>query len=275
MNKTALSLATLILLVQLAAAGTVTFTGTCGNYVPSSGTLGFRLSNSGNDSAYNLVLTPHIQNAQITNSIYTVSNLGPASSASLNISISKLLQKGVAVVYFTAAYQQSSSVFTAVFPCLVSFVNVTTSQVLLSANSSVSSNNNATAKVRVFNAGTTPVSVNVSLILPPTFTYRSSGFSVVSLGPYQVTNVTFSLGFPVGTQAAYAVGVAGSYSAGNLSYSSLATFIMQSPKQATASLGSLLIWAATAVVTVVILLLIISMLRKKPRPMTQEPAGRV
>lgn len=251
------------LLAGFASAGTVTLTGTCGAYNSSANAIPFRLSNSGNDSAYNLVIYPRIQNVQLSSAAYSIPNLGPASNALLNISVAKVTERGMAGAYFSAAYQQGSTVFTAVFPCLIPLLNITASQVFLSAVPSVSANGNATVNVKASNYGLAPVTANITLLLPPTFAFKSSSFFIASLEPSSSANFTFRLSFPAGEQAAYAAGALSSYSSGNLSYASLSTFVLSSPKEITASFSPFIVWIAAAVLALVVVLIILSFSRKR------------
>ncbi len=259
----------LLLLIGIASAGTVTLTGTCGTYSPSSKTINFTLSNSGNDSAYNLVITPTIPNTQTANGVSAINNLGPSARVVASFNITNILRRGTVPAYFTVAYQQGSEVFTAVFPCTMSLLNSTSSQVLLTTNSSIV-NGNATVKIKVFNAGTVPVTANVSLILPPSFTYQSVRYSQVTLAQYQTANVTFSLSAPVGSQSSYSVAAAASYLQGNLSHASLVTFIIRPPQQVTAGVGSLLLLGVGVVVAAVIVLIVLSLLRKRSAAKTSQ-----
>jgi len=112
---------TLILLIGIASAGTVTLSGGCPPAVISNNAISFSLSNSGNDSAFNLVLTPFIQTAESVNSSYAINSLGPGASAIVNVSVKNIREPGTSGAYFILEYQQGSAVFAAVFPCLVHF----------------------------------------------------------------------------------------------------------------------------------------------------------
>lgn len=257
----------LLVLFGIVSAGTVTLTGSCVNYKIGSSTIPFTLSNSGNDTAYNLLITPVVPHAQTAQSLYNISSLGPGSSSTLEVGISNISEKGMSAAYFSLAYQQGSSVFTAVFPCLIPIKNATTSQVFVNINESAVENGVADVRVNVFNAGADEETANVSLILPSTFTYRSSPSILLSLAPHKGSNVTFSLGFPAGYQASYSVAAVASYSKDNLSYTSLMTFLISSSGSSSESIfGSLLFDAAIALVALVLILILISLRKKRRKP---------
>lgn len=256
----------LVLLAGVASAGTVTLTGVCVNPSLNSTAVNFTLTNSGNDTAYSLVMSPVVQNAQPSQNTYGANALGPQARLSLNVSFSNVNKRGARGAYFIVAYQQGGSVFTAVFPCLISFYVRTSSQVLLTPYISAGANGNTTVRVSAFNAGQGTIQANVSLMLPPTFTFRGSRNYTLALGPYQTGNVTFLLGFPLsGLQASYGAAAVASYVASNLSYATLATFTISAQKPASAALSSLILGAAALAVLLVLALIFVSLRRKKRR----------
>lgn len=271
MNRLLLGPLLFLLLMGLASAGTVTLTGTCGKYQQSNRTVNFTLTNSGNDTAGQLVITPLIQNAELANSSSTISALGPDSTAILNFSITGIKERGTSIAFFSVAYQQSTSIFTAVFPCLIALGSATTSQIILGENTTITGKGNATVKLRVINAALTQIDANVSLILPLAFTYLSSKYIPLSLAPGQSANVTFLLGFPQGGASSYSAAATARYSQGNLSHASLVSFVINTAPPASISLGSLVIYFIALVLFIVVLLIALSLVRRRKKANNDIP----
>jgi len=262
MNKTSLSILTFAVLIGLASAGTVTLTGGCRTAVITNNTVQFHIVNSGNDTAFNMVLTPVLTNAQPVGA-YTINSLGPLQNATLMVKVANITEKGTSPAYFVAAYQQGSNVFTAVFPCLLSFFNATTSQVLLSANALAFSNGTAKVTVSAFDAGASDINANVSLVVPPTFSFSSSKYYTIGLTPYQTTNVYFTLQYPAGSTASYSIAALSSYSHDNLSYGTFTAFIIAPPKLLPTNTVPIFTYVVAAVIVLILALIAFSVLRKR------------
>jgi hypothetical protein len=257
-----------MLLFGIATAGTVTLTGSCATKSFEGGDMHFNLSNSGNDTAYNLVITPFLKNVRLLVPFYTVSSLGPNSNVTLDVDVNGITESGVSTGYFLTSYQQGTDVFSAVFPCLYTLGTTTSSQVLISQKNTVSSTGNATVTVSVFNAGLDQEQVNVSLMLPPVFKYTGVKSYLLEVGPSSTTNATFNLFISPSTQGSYSVAASASYFDGNLSHATLSTFVIAAPTPSTGSLANIVMYAAFAVVIVVFALVIFSMMRRRGK---QEP----
>jgi len=104
--------------LNLAHAGTVTLTGSCNATLVNSSIV-FSLSNSGNDSAYNLIISPIIEGATPLNTSYAISMLPPGQTKTLSVKLTNFGLNGSYVDAFYVTYQQGFSFFSAVFPCLV------------------------------------------------------------------------------------------------------------------------------------------------------------
>ena len=68
----------LLVLSSSAYAGTVTLTGSCPNRVLGGAAL-FNLTNSGNDTAADVTIVPHIPGAHTASASYSVASLPPSS----------------------------------------------------------------------------------------------------------------------------------------------------------------------------------------------------
>jgi hypothetical protein len=226
----------------------------------------FSLSNSGNDTAFNLVITPFILGVQSQQKTYSVNSLGPSSRINMSVSLTGIKQSGTYGGYFYAAYQQGTEVFTAVFPCLFSFFKQTQSLVIIkSVNTTFGANGNATVRISVFNEGPDTLKTSVYLVVPPSFSYNGTNHPSLDLAQYQTGNATFvGIKVPNG-QAAYAAAAFANYSEGNLSYSSLLTFVISAPEQTPGKLSSVFFYLAVGAIVIVVILLLFSILRKKKK----------
>ncbi|MEM4063919.1 MAG: hypothetical protein QXR16_00390 [Candidatus Micrarchaeaceae archaeon] len=235
-------------------AGTVVLSGTCGTY-PIDGAINFTLSNSGNTSAYSIVLSPRILNASMPRSTYNVSVLNPGTSANVKIPIANLSLVGSYVMYFIASYQQGSSTFTAVFPCLIAVGKPATSQIYATVSTSTSKGV-STINASIFSAVQQNIITNVSLILPPGFSYLTNASYTVTLLPYERKNLTFMVRSPEAS-ASYSGGVALNYRLNGANYAALATIVIsQQSSSPIFNATSLIYYAAAAVIVIVILFIV-------------------
>jgi hypothetical protein len=262
MNRFALYFISLLFILNVVSAGTVTLTVSCRPISSNSTTTNFSLLNSGNDTAFNLVITPFIFGAQPLQKTYPINSLGPNSQISMNVSFAGIKQSGAYGGYFYAVYQQGSDIFTAVFPCLFSFFKQTQSQVLISSNTTVGADGNAIVKISAFNEGTDSLETLIQLVVPPTFTYNGSENHSLTLAPYQKGNATFRLKIP-GGQASYTAAAFASYSKDNLSYASLSTFVISAQGETSSKLSTLFFDLVMAAIVIVLLLIIFSIFKRK------------
>ncbi len=269
MNRNLAFAVSIALLFGVSAAGTVTLTGSCAVKNLTGGAIFFNLSNSGNDTAYNLVITPFLQNVKTSRSFYGVNSLGPGAGSSTEVGINSISDYGVSTGYFLTSYQQGTDVFSAVFPCLYTLGTQTSSQVLITEKTAVSSDGNATVTVSAFNKGSGQEKVNVSLMLPPAFVYTGASQYLLTLGPVSTPsstqNATFDLYISPSTQGSYSVAASASYKEGNLSHATLTTFVISGPAAATGSTSSLLVYGAALVVAILLALILMSLMRRRQR----------
>jgi hypothetical protein len=252
----------------MSAAGTLTLTGSCSKPLDGN-TVIFALSNSrlSNDTAYNITLQQFIAGARSAES-YQFSRLAPGEATNASIMLSNITARGTYADYFAATYQQGTNFFTAVFPCLLSFNNATMSQIYLTPSAASGPNETEKVSVSLLNAGSSNITANVSLILPPTFSYISGRRLSVGLVPYEGKNVSFYLGLPPSAQASYGVAAAVQYEKGNLSYAKYTTFLISQQKPATLDFGTVVLWASAAVIVLLAALLILVLLKKRKRGRT-------
>ncbi|MDE1850433.1 MAG: hypothetical protein KGH54_01405 [Candidatus Micrarchaeota archaeon] len=261
MNKTPFAFLLLTLLTSAASAGTVSLTGTCQSNLMPGNTLNFLLVNNGNDTAYNLQLSPIIAGASPQNLSYPVNVLTPTINAIFLIPLLNISTLGTYIDAFVATYQQGSQVFTALFPCTINMGKATTSAVFLSVNT-FSSGGTAIMNVSALNAIDANLSVNVSSLFPPSFTFITARSYILELGPYQTKKIQFVVQYPP-SQGSYTGAIVDHYVYSNLSYSSFAPIqISQSAPVAQGGISPLLL-GGIAVGAAIVLLIARSVLKKK------------
>jgi len=258
------------LLLNFVSAFTVTLTGTCQREIVNN-TLNFTISSTGNGTVYNLVFSPFVPNATVVGN-YSLASLAPGTSNSIYIKLENVTAKGSYAAYVLLAYQQSSDFFTALFPCLVNFGNVVAnSNLFISAKYTFLNSTVAVVNATVFNAERTPIMANVSVLLPPAIKTIGPSSQLVSLSPYNSTNVYFKLLDPVALQQALSIGVYAAYSNSGLHYASLSAFALSGTASAKKS-GVFLLLAISFIILIVLILLIFSLIksRKKAREQHQH-----
>jgi len=249
-----------VALLGITHAGTVVLTGTCSNYVTNN-TIYFALSNSGNDSAYNLILSPLLTNATPMNSSYSINALNPGQNVSVQVKLKNISMQGTYADVFVLAYQQGSSSFSAIFPCLLSYPRSTTSEIYSTAHVSAIKGEGF-INVSLFNAGRENITGNLSLIIPPTLSYISKSSYSFKLSPYNTSNMSFSVKLPQGV-ASYTGAVAVSYLLNGLHYSNMATFQIGNPASSALIYTYYIVIIIGVVIIAIILILLLRSIRRK------------
>jgi len=242
--------------LNLAHAGTVTLTGSCNATLVNSSIV-FSLSNSGNDSAYNLIISPIIEGATPLNTSYAISMLPPGQTKTLSVKLTNFGLNGSYVDAFYVTYQQGFSFFSAVFPCLV-YINKPTVSPIYEVVRVTPLKNMVIVNVSLFNAARTPVNGTISLVVPPTLSFISNKSYGFTLQPYTNESFTFKLQSP-NNGASYSSAAVASFNMSNLHYSSMATFSI-TPYVAKSGLLSPL--EITAVIVAIILLIALFLLAR-------------
>jgi hypothetical protein len=254
-------LITLVILIGSSFASIVTLTGACNSAYINKGYLNFSIINKGNGTAYNLVLTPVIPEANLNQTQYNIGNLTPNSIKYLHIRIpNSNLLNGSYANYVIAAYGQGTGEsFTAIFPCIISIGNVSQASVITSAKISRKGNFDY-INTTIFNEYKFPINVTVSVLLPPSFNFEGQSTKNISIGAYQEINTTFKISFPI-ENSSYSGAVTSQYLFQNKHYATIAFFIINTsqipPAIGPLSINNLLI----IIVAVIIILLIILMAR--------------
>ncbi|MGC8587062.1 MAG: hypothetical protein ACP5K9_02105 [Candidatus Micrarchaeia archaeon] len=259
-----------LLVIGSANAGVVTLVGTCVDHPMQNGTILFMLNNTGNDTANNLFLTPHIIGAQLENYTYSIAAITPGGNASLYVPINESNMHGSYILYFDAVYQQGLSIFTAVFPCIISVGQGTVAPVFITTTGSVS-NNVANLKVNVSNYFGEKLRINVSAIIPPSFKYISSRYQIVNVSPYNYSQVNFAVQAPALAGASYTGAIAATYKLNGVEFSTMSVVrIFKAASQY--NLLGIATWASIAVAVAIIALLILRsyLKRRKRKDGTEE-----
>ncbi len=250
----------MLLFAQL-YAGTVTLTGTC-QHVDSGNYISFSLSNSGNDTAYNIRILPYISKATINNSGYQINSLGPEDSSSIKIGLSNVSAFGTYVDYIDALYQQDSSIFAAVFPCQVNFGENAGSNLIISYSES-SKGYYYQINVTAVNAGRYGVDANFSLILPPGLTYSGNG-ARINIGPLSSKSVDFTI-YMNKTGVSYSGAAVASYIENNTEHAAMTGIVLATPSPETFSIGEEMLIAVVAVVAIFAVLIARIAMKRKVR----------
>ncbi len=229
-------------------AGTVTLTGSCKNTLQAGNTILGGLSNTGNDTAYNMVLVPRTVDAVPENSSFNIASMGPGSSYNLSVALENITAKGSFVDSILLSYQQGSLFVTDIFPCYLVMGNLSaSSDIYISAISSFK-NGVAAISVRAYNAGRIPLAANISIMLPPSFKFLTNTSFTAELAPYSSSNFTFAAQ-PETSASSVGGAVASSYILDGIHYSSIALITVRSQ---TSSSSGAFIYAFSAGVAVVI-----------------------
>ena len=151
-------IAILIVAVALVSAmgisdgGTVTLTGTCTSAIltPSSNSITFSISNSGNDSAVGVSVTPVFPGMSVAATGSSQTLLPPGGILSYLFESSGMPENGSYAGHFYVTYDQGQSQFHAIFPCMVDIGGIATSDITVS---SVKQLQNGSIVVAVDNSG--------------------------------------------------------------------------------------------------------------------------
>lgn len=257
-----------LMLIGIAGASTVTLTGSCysrtinqtNNYIL------FNITNSGNGTATNMVLEPIIQGASTANSGLSIPLVAPSGSYSEKVYLSNFSVPGSYVERFIASYSQGSSTFITIFPCLANIGQQ--AQSLLGITSIGRSSNKIL--VNISNIADYQIGAQVAAYAPPEFNI-SPQTKNVTIKQYSLTNASFAFTAPSYTNAEFPVAIAVSYTKNGVHYASLGVTTISFGNGQSAqllNLGGNLILVAIGVVIAIILILIIlsvSINRKKKR----------
>ncbi len=246
-------------MANLAFAGTVTWTGTCAG-VPVNGSIYFHLANSGNDSAYNVLLTPRLVDATPSNSSYSIGTVSGGGNSTTYIKLANTSGAGTSADYFSLSYSQDGSNFAAVFPCMLTLGGTpTVSQLNITSHTS-SSSGKSYINVRIYNPGNATIDANVLIVLPQTFTFISNASVPVIINASSSRNVSFEVQAPGGGSGSYSGAIAANYKLNGLNYGSMHTFLIAETGQSSPGISLVLIVEILVAIAALILLVRIARL---------------
>ena len=259
----------LVALLNLSGATTtVSLTGGCTHNLVNGNNsyITFNLANTGNGTATNLLVVPQLSGAYTYNSIENLSLIGPGRNASFNFYLYNLSLPGSYAEGFIVQYVQTGVTGFAAFPCLLNIGQQTLNQASITGTKFV----NGKLTVTVFDLSQAPLSINLSILAPPTFNITPK-VRTINVQPGSFANATFNVSILQNTQfvnASYAVAAMLSYATSGVHYASFSTTLIN---QSTSNnqgfqLGSLMYILLIAVIIVIIILIIASLLVKRHKP---------
>jgi len=210
-------LAALLLIGSYSFAGTVTLTASCPlNVVNSTNShISFNLSNSGDDVAGGIMISPILKGALTYNSTVSLGELLPGQSSAAAISVSNLTQPGEYVDYFVTKYSQGEQTFVTVFPCVAAMQRTSQSVVQVA--------NITTSKTQVFvtmlNSADYSVNATATLAVPPSFNVDHP-IANVQIAPQSTASVSFNVSAPQ-YNATFPISFSASYVRNGTSYAVL------------------------------------------------------
>lgn len=264
--RLAVFLLSVIMLLGIAGASTVTLTGSCYSKIinQTNNYIQFNLTNSGNGSATNLLLEPIIQGATPINESVSIPLVAPSGFYPERIYLTNFSSPGSYVERFVARYSQGSSTFITIFPCLV---NIGQSAQSLLGITSVN-RHNSDILVNISNIADYPISAQVAAYAPPEFTITPSSKNT-TVNQYALTNVSFALTTPQYTNAEFPVAIAVSYTRNGVHYATLAVTTITFGSSSSVKLSNLgsniLLIAIAIVIALVVILIIWSIIRNSKR----------
>ncbi len=245
-------------------AGTVVLTGSCTRFVTNN-SFKFSITNSGNDSAYDLLINPYIANAAVAGN-YSANILQPGTTANFSIRLSNVTAKGTYADYVVVTYSQGSSFFSTMFPCLLSFNNATTPEIYLSTSLYKVNSSVAAVNVSVFNAAKNNITANVSLLVPPFVSFEGpSSFSAL-LKPFSTYHFQFKLNLTNAKGISFTIAATASYIASKSHFAAMAILgVSQQAKTFSSNIGSVLLFGIAALIALLVLLIAFVFVRSRKK----------
>jgi hypothetical protein len=262
-SKVFLAIIGLFLATALSTAGTVTLTGTCSQAIinKTNNYATFSLSNSGNQTASNLLIIPQIKGVISLNQSESISYLSPNQNQTQKFYFSNFSAPGSYAEAFVVEYGQGSNTFYALFPCLLNFGNSSKSTVAIEKVTQASN----MLTISVLDLSQSPINISVSTLLPPAFTASPSvQNSLVS--PNSAKNFTFNLSYPQFSGASYTIGIAVSYLQNNIHHATLQPYLITFNPSKPSFLSKYLIFVIVAFGLMIIIgLIIVSLVKDRKK----------
>lgn len=277
--KLLIFLISMLLLLGIVGASTVTLTGTCYSQVlnQTNNYIQFNITNSGNGTATDMLIEPVLTGASpanATNATIEIPLVAPGGNYPTRFFVDNFSNvSGSYVERFIVRYAQGSSTFTTLFPCLISIGRSAHS--LLAVTTVGKLNNNV--YVNVSSIATFPIDAEVDVYAPSEFSVAQPTRNI-TIEQQSDYNVTFPISTPAFTNSEFPIAVAVSYVSDNVHYSTLAITTVDfgaGPnsllKQVTGKFVEYSLAAAIIMVVMLILLSIIMNRKKKKKEEPKEP----
>lgn len=252
-------------------AGTVILTGTCGQTPISENHSynSFSLLNSGNETATDLILVPDFSVGNPVNLSESIPAITPGQNITEDFYFRNLSMPGSYAGSYGLSYTQGASSFFTTFPCIINVIRPTVSLIrILSINVS-----GGTLTISLANVGESPISANVSLILPQSFHSIPQNLTV-SMSPSETTNVSFAISHPKLSNVEYPLAAYASFALGGLHYATLGTYTLNLyAKQGIFSPQYLIFEVLALVMVIMISLIAFSIFRKRNKKGKHEGQG--
>ncbi|MGC9157218.1 MAG: CARDB domain-containing protein [Candidatus Micrarchaeia archaeon] len=259
-------------MLESAFAGTVVLTGSCKTLVLNN-TLNFSLSNSGNDSAYSVIVNPYISGAQVVGN-YSTNLLSPGSTFNFSIKLANVTAKGTYVDYIIVAYQQGTSFFSVFFPCWLEFGVPATSELFVATTPYYVNNSVELVNVTLMNGGEKSVDANVSLLLPPGVHAVGPSHYQLMLSPANTSHLQFKIDIKGLSGVSLTGAVYASYYLNNISFATRPDVFLIAPMPAKHYPISLLIlYGAVAIIVIFGLFVFFIALRNRKRRQHKPQEG--
>ncbi len=259
-------LISIVILTGIAAASTVTLTGTCYSKIinQTNNYITFNLTNSGNGTATNFLIEPIIDGANSLNSTLLIPLVAPGSTYSERVYLTNFTTPGSYVQRFVTRYSQGTSTFVTLFPCLVN-IGQNAQSILAITNLSQSSKGN-NISFSISNIANYPISAQVSVYAPPDFSIQNSTRNI-SFSQYSSTGASFEFTKPQYTNAEFPIVIAASYTAKDVHYATLAvtTISFGGPAATSAPTSNILLFLIITLIVIILVLIIISVMKKRKR----------
>ncbi len=259
LQKNAMLLLSLVAVFALmASASTVTLTSSCSNIaVGNSGKyVNFTISNSGDGTATSMILTA-AQQGLYSNTVNNVTSLPPGSAETFRFYLTNVTYPGSYGFGVYALYMQGQQSFIVSFPCVVSFMNSSGSQLAIT-NASVA---NRQITAQVMNLARHSINATTYFIASPItgLSTNPTAFSIAAgdLHPIKAEVAVSKLNITV------PVAILVTYVENNMSYTSMSTVNVSLTSSNGFDLTTMVLVAIIAVVVALIIASIAATIRKR------------
>lgn len=259
-------------LFGIAAASTVTLTGSCPTSIinSSGGILRFNLLNSGNGTATNFITSPLVDGASMRNSSAYFSTVAPGTNYNASFYLYNAIANGSYAINFDSSYVQDGNSYSTLFVCEVYIGSYVQGPIGIS-----SSYANKKIVANISNIVADPISAQVAILAPNGFRVQNPSANI-TVPKYSNVVRSFNVSIPNYTSATFPVLAELSYMYDGIHYSGISTAIVTfgaSPEGPGGSKTSLINLAFAIFAIVIIVLIAASLIHGKMgkgKPKAQE-----